>query len=323
MSVKLKPKERQLLSTQPSAGRGANKQGRGHLPNLKLERLLKLYAFGISFTLPYPGPAGVWGPVLTTYSPATGSHLGLPTFPYLERGRVRPSTDMAWALPKPGAGRLPFLSRDVGRHPPSHSFSGFQAASPEAFLFPAFSILPSTPSGLPGDVTLDPETANRYLQAVGNMSRINTGEISCAFQPRETLLSLCPGPCGILAGRHHGPVWLPGPWCGQRIWEEEKGAYTKTRKRHLGCKDLPKSLSVFHPPLQWHLKRPRKVLVSSDYEQGHVSFHSVEIWLPFCLLSMFTEKIFFSGCPQKRPVQPFVPNRKPFLSMCLSKKFRM
>ena len=32
------------------------------------------------------------------------------------------------------------------------------------------------------------------------MSRINTGEISCAFQPRETLLSLCPGPCGISAG---------------------------------------------------------------------------------------------------------------------------
>ena len=61
MSVKLKPKERQLLSTQPSAGRGANKQGRGYLPNLKLKHLLKLYAFGTSFTSPYPGPSGVLG----------------------------------------------------------------------------------------------------------------------------------------------------------------------------------------------------------------------------------------------------------------------
>lgn len=115
MSVKLKPEERQLLRTQPSAGRGANKHGRGHLPNLKLEHLLKLYAFGISFTSPYPGPAGVWGPVLTTYLPATGSHLGLPTFPYLERGRVRPSTDMQssngqWACPSPGQAGSSFLA---------------------------------------------------------------------------------------------------------------------------------------------------------------------------------------------------------------------
>ena len=137
-------------------------------------------------------------------------------------------------LPKPGADRLLFLSRDVGRHPPSHSFSGFQAASPEAFLFPAFSILPSTPSGLPGDVTLDPETANRYLQAVGNMSRINTGEISCAFQPRETLLSLCPGPCGISAGRHHGPVSLDPRVVGVPL----QGSEPRAQPTHAGAGTL-------------------------------------------------------------------------------------
>lgn len=43
----------------------------------------------------------------------------------------------------------------------------------------------------------------------------------------------------------------------------------------------------------------------------------------FAFSACLLKKIFFSGCPQKRPVQPFVPNRKPFLSMCLSKKFRM
>ena len=58
MAVKLKPKKGWLLTTQPSAGRRARTQGRGHLPDPKSKRLLKLYTFGTLFALPSPGAAG-------------------------------------------------------------------------------------------------------------------------------------------------------------------------------------------------------------------------------------------------------------------------
>lgn len=52
MAVKLKPKKGWLLTAQPSAGRRARTQGRGHLPDPKSKHLLELYTFGTLFAPP-------------------------------------------------------------------------------------------------------------------------------------------------------------------------------------------------------------------------------------------------------------------------------